>query len=118
MNIDVNKLKMYTDVFFDIAGICNASCRYCVTGRTNHPMGGLIDTKYLQQALDILFKNGLVNNKTCFHLYNWGEPTLHPEFGKIINIFQNMYTHTMGGGGGVHNQYKLRQNNRISTGMV
>jgi wyosine [tRNA(Phe)-imidazoG37] synthetase (radical SAM superfamily) len=88
-NIRVNKLKTYDQVYFEISGVCNAKCRYCVTGRANHPAGGFIDTGHFQEALSILFKNKLVHNKTYFSLYNWGEPTLHPTFAKIIKLIQN-----------------------------
>jgi sulfatase maturation enzyme AslB (radical SAM superfamily) len=95
MDTSISKPKMYDEVYFEISGVCNAKCRYCVTGRSNHPVGGFVDAAQFQKALNILFKNKLIHNKTCFNLYNWGEPMLHPEFGKIIATIQNT------GGGGI-----------------
>jgi MoaA/NifB/PqqE/SkfB family radical SAM enzyme len=94
MNLQVNKKHTYDRCCFEIVGHCNAKCRYCPTGSARHPVGGFIDSAQFEQALNILFKHNLIHHQTCLYLFNWGEPTLHPEFGKIINIIQNA-----GGGG-------------------
>ncbi|MDR1483794.1 MAG: radical SAM protein [Planctomycetaceae bacterium] len=85
----VNKIKTYDFIYFDIVGTCNAKCRFCTTGASNHSKGGIIEADKFKRAVDILFENKLIHHKTEFALYNWGEPTLHPELGKIIEILQN-----------------------------
>jgi MoaA/NifB/PqqE/SkfB family radical SAM enzyme len=85
----VNKIRTYDFVYFDIVGTCNARCRFCVTGTSNHPKGGIIEVDKFQKAIDLLFENKLIDCNTEFGLYNWGEPTLHPDLGKIINILKN-----------------------------
>jgi MoaA/NifB/PqqE/SkfB family radical SAM enzyme len=85
----VNKVKTYDFLYFDIVGTCNAKCRFCLTGASKHPKGGIIETDKFQRAVEILFENKLITHNTEFALYNWGEPTLHPELGKIINVLQD-----------------------------
>ncbi|MDR2641937.1 MAG: radical SAM protein [Planctomycetaceae bacterium] len=85
----VNKIKTYDFLYFEIVGTCNAKCRFCVTGVSNHPKGGIIEVDKFQKAVDILFENKLIDCNTEFGLYNWGEPTLHPDLGKIIDVLQN-----------------------------
>jgi MoaA/NifB/PqqE/SkfB family radical SAM enzyme len=85
----VDKIKAYDFAYFEIVGVCNAKCPFCVTGSSNHPVGGFVEVEQFQQALDILRKNKLVHKDTTIGLYSWGEPTLHPEFDKIITVLQN-----------------------------
>jgi len=82
----VNKFRKYKIVFFEIVGFCNARCTFCVTGKSNHPKGGIVEVEKFSQALSILSSMKLVDKKTQFCLFNWGEPTLHPELDRIIDI--------------------------------
>lgn len=40
-------------------------------------------------ALLYLKDNGFINDNTVIHLYNWGEPFLHPQFSEIIQVLIN-----------------------------
>jgi hypothetical protein len=62
-----------------------------VTGNESHPRGRFVDVEKFDQALEILLKNHLINRQTIFCLYNWGEPTLHPQFEKILAILRTKY---------------------------
>lgn len=87
----VDKARLYQIVYFEIAGLCNAKCEFCATGNLNHPKGGFVDIEKFDRSLSRLTEYGLANNKTVFRLYNWGEPTLHPELNRIIHIIQDKY---------------------------
>lgn len=78
---------MFTDIYFDIVGGCNAKCPLCVTARTTFGrriehisvdrFAAVIDRLH---ELDLLAPNALVG------LYNWGEPILHPDLNGIVAV--------------------------------
>ena len=83
---------MFKSINFEISGICNAKCPYCVTGslnlnkifKNNHPF---IEVKKFEKAIDYILYNKMFDpESSLIALYNWGEPFLHPEFDKIVEI--------------------------------
>ena len=95
MNTTVNKIQNHSIVYWDITGRCNAKCKYCYTGSSSHPKGNDIDVEKFSKSINILKTNKLLSESVCFHLYVWGEPTLHPRLGDIISIIQNHGFHYM-----------------------
>ena len=81
-------ISMYNTVYFEISGICNANCPWCVTGR-----GGLkaypsrfIPPGDFRRAIKRLFDESLINSQSIINLYNFGEPLLHPSLKEILQI--------------------------------
>ncbi len=79
---------MYKIVYFEISGVCNAKCPWCITG--NRSLGqyssSFLKALEFESAIEMLSRKQLIGPPTTIHLYNWGEPLLHPEFGKIIEV--------------------------------
>jgi tetratricopeptide (TPR) repeat protein len=91
---------MFNEVYFDISGVCNARCRYCINGGKNslsgpqHRLGaGQIDVLDFEKAINYMLGNNIIGNSSVIHLYNWGEPFLHPRFKEIISILNNNHLH-------------------------
>ncbi len=91
-------LIMYKNVYFEICGLCNGACPYCITGkkcvigRNKEDMKArkLIDVSELDRALIYMIEKRIIDPSTSnINLYNWGEPFLHPEFEKILEIITN-----------------------------
>ena len=91
--------SQYTEkhLAFDICNVCNAQCYYCQTGFRNrnkippsppqcNRRAKFIEVSLFERILRYLKAQGFVEEGTKIHLYNWGEPMLHPEFAKIIEI--------------------------------
>jgi MoaA/NifB/PqqE/SkfB family radical SAM enzyme len=79
---------MYNSVYFEISGLCNAKCPWCVNGRGNlkpYP-SRIIPPKEFQIAIDYLLKETLIDSNSLIHLYNYGEPLLHPCLDEILQI--------------------------------
>lgn len=95
MNKPCDKTKKHSIVYWDITGKCNAKCKYCHTGISSHPQGNDIDIDMFSVAINVLKTNKLISESVCFHLYVWGEPTLHPRLGDIIKILQSNGFHYM-----------------------
>ena len=82
---------MYQKVYFEISGICNARCPWCVTGNQSLGKKSSCSSKFIkpvdfERAIDRLMEIGLINSSSCISLFNWGEPLLHPEFEKILEV--------------------------------
>lgn len=77
---------------FDICNVCNAQCYYCQTGFANrhhipcHKGNAFIEVGLFERILRYLKAQHWIETETKIHLYNWGEPMLHPEFARIIEI--------------------------------
>lgn len=80
------KNNVYKNVFIEIVGLCNAKCPYCTTGAKNAPNGGLIKLETFSDIIKSLIKNNLADKNSIIHLYNWGEPFLHPHLDELIEI--------------------------------
>lgn len=81
---------MYKTVNFDIVGGCNAKCPLCVTARTTFgkPIQ-FISIENFTRAIDELIERRLVKKGvTSIHLYNWGEPILHPKLNEIVDVLR------------------------------
>ena len=79
---------MYNSVYFEISGLCNAKCPWCVNGRGNlkpYP-SRTIPPQEFQNAIDYLFKESLIDSNSLVNLYNYGEPLLHPYLNEILQI--------------------------------
>lgn len=80
---------MYQTVFFDISGICNARCPWCVQAERNDNIlknsKKFIDIGLFSNALERMLALELINKNTIINLFNWGEPLIHPKFPEIIN---------------------------------
>ena len=79
-------------IFIEISGRCNAKCLYCARHRFEHRHSGRFMSPALFEALlEHLVHIGLLNNShnPTVYLYNWGEPFLHPEINKILEILRN-----------------------------
>lgn len=86
---------MFNYITIEISGICNAKCPYCATGSRNIDKtfksksinNTFIDTEKFEKAIDYILNNKIFDSKSgLIILYNWGEPFLHPEFNKIVEI--------------------------------
>ena len=75
---------MYRRVHFDICGICNARCPWCVTGRTRSKGAGILSLETFTRAVEVMLERGILSPDGCVYLYNWGEPLLHPNLREII----------------------------------
>ena len=70
----------------DVVGLCNLRCPSCAVGNSTptSPKGTMSVERY-EEILTKIEKEHK-NQKVCLHLYNWGEPSLHKDLGKIIQI--------------------------------
>ncbi len=70
--------------FIEISGACNAKCPYCVKGRGIQSQGRVMPVETFDRILQHLKKNDMLPRSRMIHLFNWGEPMLHPEIDEII----------------------------------
>lgn len=85
MNISSDHWKPES-CFIEISGACNAKCPYCVKGRGIQPQGRLMPIETFDKVLNHLGCNGMLPKSGMIHLFNWGEPMLHPHINEIIKI--------------------------------
>lgn len=84
---------MFSTVYFEISGKCNGRCHWCQTGRQNknhEPTGGFVDVDEFEKTLSYLLEKKAIRNESQIRLFNWGEPSLHPQLTEIIRILNNM----------------------------
>jgi len=90
--------KTYT-YWVDIVGACNLRCPSCPRGNytsndviESAPDAGLMTFEMFKDILHKIKKDGPSLNPQI-HLYNWGEPLLHPEVAKFVEyaLDQGMY---------------------------
>ena len=78
----------YSDIFFtiDVVGACNLRCASCAHSIPDHgvPMN-IMSFENVVKVLEKIKKEAPL----CTHvaLYSWGEPLLHPNLDKIIDLF-------------------------------
>ena len=72
----------FKTIFIDITGACNARCPYCLKGSGAQSSGGFMSVGTFEKIFKYLKSNKELVNAIC--LFNWGEPSLHPEINKIL----------------------------------
>lgn len=92
----------YKDVYFEVSGVCNAKCPYCVTG-VNCIVGRnledirarkFVDLEEFEFTVNYLIANSIISRReSVVQLYNWGEPFLHPHFEKLLSILTKNGVH-------------------------
>ena len=83
--------KIFT-YWIDVTGTCNLRCPSCPTGNygpedfdgTPNPVG-VMDVKVYKRILEKI-KVDDVSFNPRIHLYNWGEPLMHPKIGSLISL--------------------------------
>lgn len=81
----------YTEVYMDITNICNARCRYCLTGSANRRGENKGITPYHMTAQEFrrlhehLINHDIITAECIYRIYNWYEPTLNPHLPEILN---------------------------------
>lgn len=86
-------MEVYKEIVIELSGYCNASCKYCATGKNNRTKKMCIDKEYIsiekfKEATTYLLDNNIINGDTFFHLYNYGEPFLNPDALKIFQYLE------------------------------
>lgn len=93
---------MYRTVYFEVSGICNAKCPYCVTGNksainkspgTEHRSSNFVTGENFRTAIVRLIDLNLIGKDTVICLYNWGEPLLHPNIQDLLLILKAKKLH-------------------------
>ncbi len=79
----------FKTIFFEVAGICNGRCTYCVTGAKNANPGGIMQVDIFDATLHNLERLSLIDSKSVIELYNWGEIFLHPDLQNIIRVIND-----------------------------
>jgi MoaA/NifB/PqqE/SkfB family radical SAM enzyme len=82
---------MYDMVYFEISGLCNARCPWCVRGNghlKSYP-ARFIPPQEFQKGIERLFDEGLIGPDSIVGLYNYGEPLLHPSLKDILKILSD-----------------------------
>ncbi len=78
------------DIYWDVAGLCNARCKYCVTGYHNRKNNSLSPKKSYMSLEKFkvyykhLYENGIISKESHLGLYNWKEPFLNPDIMDIL----------------------------------
>jgi MoaA/NifB/PqqE/SkfB family radical SAM enzyme len=79
----------FKKICFEVAGVCNGRCRYCVTGANNANPGGFMEADTFDAALRDLERLNLIDSRTIIDLFNWGELFLHPDLQSITRIIND-----------------------------
>lgn len=80
---------MFSRIYFEISGVCNARCRWCKRGIKNlngATPGKYVDFDEFKRSIFYLLENDFIDERSEIALYNWGEPFLHPRFKDIIKF--------------------------------
>ncbi|MBL8026563.1 MAG: radical SAM protein [Fibrobacteres bacterium] len=86
---------MYSTVYWEISGVCNGNCPYCVTGKNCVIGRNMEDIKarkfisiddFRETIKHLIETQTIVPGQTTLSLFNWGEPFLHPELESILSI--------------------------------
>ncbi|HYG66943.1 MAG TPA: radical SAM protein, partial [Anaeromyxobacteraceae bacterium] len=73
------------DAYVEAVGSCNLSCPACGNGHLPHSRpGGILDPGRLERILDKLEAEAPSGARPRVHLFNWGEPLLHPELPELV----------------------------------
>ena len=81
---------MFSNVFFDIVGFCNAKCPYCLTGAGADKNLKFIEVETFFKTLKKLKSNNIIDSNSVISIYNWGEPFLHPKINDIVDIINKL----------------------------
>lgn len=82
----------FTRISIDISGMCNAKCKWCVTGRANRENrkgirpGLYMSMKTFSDLYNHLYSSKIIEKSTEIMLYSWGEPLLNKEYIDIISF--------------------------------
>jgi MoaA/NifB/PqqE/SkfB family radical SAM enzyme len=79
----------FRSVIFDVAGVCNARCAYCVTGAKSANPGAIMTADTFDAALHNLERLNLIDSRSVLELYNWGELFLHPDLQNVIRVIND-----------------------------
>jgi MoaA/NifB/PqqE/SkfB family radical SAM enzyme len=82
----MDKFKM---IFYEISGVCNAKCPYCLNGRYKRNSGEFVSPELFDKTLRVIKENQLLGEGGFIGLYNWGEPFLHPRLGELLRIIND-----------------------------
>lgn len=79
----------YERAILEISSVCNAKCRWCVTGCQNRegvarPTVKFLNIERFKELHGQLIKKNIITEETELLLYNWGEPLLNPDFEIIV----------------------------------
>lgn len=86
---------MFKTIYFDISGVCNAHCRYCVSGKksisgsAHRKQGSFIGVQEFHNSIEHMLNKGVISCGSEVVLYSWGEPFLHKELKEIIEIIKS-----------------------------
>ena len=53
-------MKAFDRIYFEISGVCNGKCPYCLSGLHKRPGGRFIESERFEKALDVICENGLL----------------------------------------------------------
>ncbi len=84
---------MFDVIQFDVSGICNAKCTWCVSGQKNlkkEKFGQYIEVNEFKRAVKHLQYSGFIEKgKTWLAIYMWGDPFLHPSIKEIVKFLHD-----------------------------
>lgn len=82
-------MRTYKTIFYEISGICNGKCPYCLSGRFRETGGSFVSTALFDRTLGVIAKNSLLSADGVIGLYNWGEPFLHPQLSELLHTIND-----------------------------
>ena len=82
-------MDRFNTIYYEISGICNAKCPYCLSGRYKTAGGKFVTPDSFSSTIEIICKNNLLNTGGVIGLYNWGEPFLHPNLTEMLHIMND-----------------------------
>ncbi len=93
-------VRYFPAVYFEISDICNATCPWCERGsrtrkdrpfesnKSNRGKAFIPLSVFMDRILFLMKKKFIIPGCTIIHLYNWGEPFLHPYIYEIISFLK------------------------------
>ena len=82
-------MKKFKTIFYDISGVCNAKCPYCMSGIHKATKGKFVTPDLFNRTLDSICNLDLLEKSGVIGLYNWGEPFLHPQLNELMSIIND-----------------------------
>ena len=86
----------YTEVYMDVTNICNAMCKYCLTGNKNRRGENKYITPYYMTVEEFrrlhehMLNHDIITPDCIYRIYNWYEPTLNPHLPDILNYMDEV----------------------------